>query len=61
MSSMHIALADFVGVTDRITGLGSFDYIVPGGEEECKGGQDHQVGLDGNLNNELIISMHPAC
>src|SRR5450631_174275 len=27
MSSMHVALADFAGVADRITGMGSLAYI----------------------------------
>jgi len=61
MSSMHIALADFAGVPDRITGLGSFDYISsPEVRKNVKAGKITQVGLDGNLNNELIISMHPG-
>ncbi len=61
MSSMHVALADFVGVTDRIRGLGSFSYISsPLVRENIKAGKITQVGLDGNLNDELIITLHPG-
>jgi len=61
MSSMHVALADFAGVADRITGLGSFQYIYsPIVRSNIKAGKLTQVGLDGNLNNELLITMHPG-
>jgi len=60
MSSMHVAMADFAGVGDRITGLGSFQYInSPLVRNNIKQGKVKQVGLDGNLNNELLITMHP--
>lgn len=60
MSSMHIALADFMGVTDRIIGLGSFQYVTsPFVRQRIKSGKITEVGLDGNLNYELIITMHP--
>lgn len=60
MSSMHIALADFVGVADRITGLGSLQYVTsPNVRKNIKAGKIAQVGLDGNMNNELILTMHP--
>jgi iron complex transport system substrate-binding protein len=61
MSSMHVGIADFAGVADRITGLGSLQYInAPVVRANIKAGKTVQVGLDGNLNNELIISMHPG-
>lgn len=61
MSSMHVALTDFVGISDRITGLGSLQYITsPVVRGNIKTGKVAEVGLDGNLNNELIISMHPG-
>jgi cobalamin transport system substrate-binding protein len=61
MSSMHVALADFVGVSDRITGLGSLQYITsPTVRGNIKAGKIKEVGMDANLNNELIISMHPG-
>lgn len=61
MSSMHIGIADFAGVADRITGLGSLQYVnAPIVRTNIKAGKVTQVGLDGNLNNELLISMHPG-
>jgi iron complex transport system substrate-binding protein len=61
MSSMHVALADFAGVADRITGLGSLEYIhSPEVRQYIKAGKVKEVGLDGNMNNELILSMHPG-
>jgi iron complex transport system substrate-binding protein len=61
MSSMHVALAEFAGVADRITGLGNFGYVnsllV---RANIKAGKVNQIGLDGNINNELIIAMHPG-
>ncbi|MDR3717070.1 MAG: ABC transporter substrate-binding protein [Puia sp.] len=60
MSSMHVALADFVGIPDRITGLGSLQYISsPSVRRNIKAGKVAEVGLDGNLNNELILTMRP--
>jgi iron complex transport system substrate-binding protein len=61
MSSMHVALADFAGVADRIKGLGSFAYLnSPTVRNNVKAGKVNQIGLDGNINNELVISMHPG-
>jgi iron complex transport system substrate-binding protein len=61
MSSMHVALADFAEVSDRISGLGSLQYITsPVVRKNIKAGKVAQVGMDGNLNNELIITMHPG-
>lgn len=61
LSSMHVALAQFAGVADRITGLGSFQYLnSPIVREGIRTGKVKQVGLDANINNELIIAMHPG-
>jgi len=61
MSSMHVGMADFLEIADRITGLGSFQYInAPLVRANIAAGKTKQVGLDGNLNNELLISMHPG-
>jgi iron complex transport system substrate-binding protein len=61
MSSMHIAQADFAGVADRITGLGNGQYvnstIVRDG---MKMGKVKEVGIDANINNELVITMRPG-
>lgn len=60
LSSMHVGIADFAGVADRITGLGSLQYIyAPVVRNNIKAGKVAQVGMEGSLNNELIISKHP--
>jgi iron complex transport system substrate-binding protein len=61
MASLHIALADFAGVADRITGLGAGQYVnSPIVREGLRTGKVRQVGIDANLNNELVIGMHPG-
>ena len=58
MSSMHIAQADFAGVAGQITGLGNGQYvnsIVV--REGLKTGRIKTVGIDANLNTELVIGM----
>lgn len=60
-SSVHVALANFVGVADRITGLGNFQYInSPVVRARIKAGKVKEIGIDSRINNELVISMHPA-
>ncbi len=60
-SSVHVALADFVGVADRIIGLGNFQYInSPIVREGIRTGRVKQTGLDNHINNELVISMRPG-
>jgi iron complex transport system substrate-binding protein len=59
-SSMHIALAGFCGVEDRIIGLANLQYVSsPSLRTRIKAGQIREVGLEGSMNDELIISMHP--
>jgi iron complex transport system substrate-binding protein len=61
MASMHIAQADFAGVADRITGLGTGQYVnSPIVREGLRTGRIRQVGIDANMNNELVIAMHPG-
>jgi iron complex transport system substrate-binding protein len=61
LSSAHIALADFAGVADRITGLGSLQYVnSPIVRAGIRSGKVKQIGIDRNLNNELLIAMHPG-
>jgi iron complex transport system substrate-binding protein len=61
MSSMHVGMADFAGIADRIIGLGSTQYVnSPIVREGIRTGKVKQVGIDANVNNELIISMHPG-
>lgn len=60
-SSVHVALADFAGVADRITGLGNFQYInSPTIRERIKEGKVKEIGIDSRINSELVISMHPG-
>ncbi len=61
MSSMHIAQTDFAGVADRITGLGNGQYVNSRiVREGLRTGKVKQVGMDANINNELVITMHPG-
>jgi iron complex transport system substrate-binding protein len=61
LSSAHIALADFAGVADRITGLGSLQYVnSPIVRAGIRSGKVKQIGIDQNINNELLIAMHPG-
>jgi iron complex transport system substrate-binding protein len=59
--STQIAQADFAGVADRITGVGDGQYVInPLVREGLRTGRVRQVGLESNLNNELVISMRPG-
>lgn len=61
LSSSHVGLAEFAGVADRITGLGSLKYInSPVVRQRIKTGAVKEVGLDNDLNNELLVAMHPG-
>jgi iron complex transport system substrate-binding protein len=61
MSSMHIAQADFAGVADQITGLGNGQYVNSTVVRQgLKTGRIKTVGIDANLNTELVIGMHPG-
>ncbi len=60
MGSPHIGQADFAGVADRITGVGEGQYVVsPIVRKGLLSGRVKQVGIDGSLNNELLVSMKP--
>jgi iron complex transport system substrate-binding protein len=59
--STQIAQADFAGVANRITGVGNGQYVVnPLVREGLRSGRVRQVGLESDLNNELVISMRPG-
>jgi iron complex transport system substrate-binding protein len=61
MSSSHIGMADFASVADRITGLGNLRYVNSAlVRENVRVHKTVEVGLDENINNELVISMHPG-
>jgi len=60
-SSAHVGLLDFAGVADRITGLGSFQYIYsPVVREGIRAGKVKQIGIDNQINSELVIAMRPG-
>ena len=61
LSSSHVGLAEFAGVTDRITGLGSLKYInSPEIRQRIKAGSVKEVGLDNDIKEELLVAMHPG-
>lgn len=61
MSSTHIAQADFAGVAGLITGLGSFKYVnSPTVRKNIAAGKVKDVGIDGTMNDEMLISMKPG-
>ncbi|MBC7915966.1 MAG: ABC transporter substrate-binding protein, partial [Pyrinomonadaceae bacterium] len=60
MSSVQIAMADFAESTDILTGLANFNYVNSEKvRESIKAGKIVQVGEEGTINKELIISIHP--
>lgn len=61
MSSMHIALADFAGAANAITGLGSLKYVSSETvRKNIAAGKVKEVGIDGTMNDEMLISMKPG-
>jgi iron complex transport system substrate-binding protein len=61
MSSTHVAQADFAGIAGDIIGLGSFKYITsPVVRKNIAAGKVKDVGVDGTMNNEMLISMRPG-
>ncbi len=60
-SSLHIALAEFCGAAELITGLGSFKYVTSAVvRKNMKVGKVSEVGNEGSMNNERLIAMHPG-
>ncbi len=61
MSSSHVGMAEFAGIADRITGLGSLKYInSPLVRQGISKGTVKEIGIDNAMNTELLISMHPG-
>lgn len=59
-SSMHVALADFAGAGNAIKGLGSLQYVSSSTvRKNIADGKVKEVGIDGTMNDELLISMKP--
>jgi len=60
MSSLQIAMADFAESPDIITGLNSLMYVnSPAVRKNIKAGKVKEVGEEGSINTEVIISVHP--
>jgi len=60
LSSMHVALADFLGAADLVVGVGSFKYVsAPRVRQRIAAGQVYEVGQGKELNNELLVAHHP--
>lgn len=60
-SSMHVALADFAASADVIKGLGSLQYVSsPAVLKNIKAGKVKEVGVDGTMNDEMLIGMKPG-
>ena len=60
LSSMHVALADFLGAADVLVGLGSFQYVsAPRVRQRIAAGQVFEAGQGKELNNELLVARHP--
>lgn len=60
MSSLQIAMADFVDSPDIITGLNSLKYVnSPAVRKNIKAGKVKEVGEEGSINAEVVISIHP--
>ena len=60
LSSMHVALANFLGADDVIVGLGNFKYAsAPRVRQRIAEGKIVNAGQGRELNNELLIAQHP--
>ncbi|MBC8052258.1 MAG: ABC transporter substrate-binding protein [Sphingobacteriaceae bacterium] len=60
MSSLQIAMADFVESPDVIKGLANFKYVTsPKVRANIKAGKVAEVGEEGSINSELIIALNP--
>ena len=60
LSSMHVALADFLGADDLLVGLGSLKYAsAPRVRQRIAAGKILEVGQGKELNNEALVAQHP--
>lgn len=60
LSSMHVALADFLGADDILVGLGSLKYAsAPRVRQRIAAGKILEAGQGKELNNEMLIARHP--
>jgi len=60
MSSMHVALADFLDAADVLVGLGSLQYASsPRVRQRIAQGKINAYGGESALNEEQLIALHP--
>ncbi|GAC1381562.1 MAG: ABC transporter substrate-binding protein [Hymenobacter sp.] len=60
LSSLHVALADFLDAADVLVGVGDFKYAsAPRVRQRIAAGQVFEVGQGKELNNELLVAQHP--
>lgn len=60
MSSMHVALVDFLAADSVLVGLGSTQYVWSAAvRRRIAAGQIKEVGTDKSLNEEQLIAQHP--
>jgi iron complex transport system substrate-binding protein len=60
LSSLHVALADFLGASEVLVGLGSLQYVSAAPvRQRIAQGKVFAVGDGSELNNELLISHQP--
>ena len=60
LSSMHVALADFLGADDLLVGLGSLKYASAARvRQRIAAGKVLEVGQGKELNNEALVARHP--
>ncbi len=60
LSSLHVALADFLGAADVLVGVGDFKYVsAPRVRRRIAAGSLYEVGQSTALNNELLVARRP--
>jgi len=60
MSATHIAMLSAIGATDILVGISGSDLIYDSlVRDGISRGKIHDVGYEGNLNNELIVTLKP--
>ena len=60
LSSMHVALVDFLGADDVLVGLGNLKYAsAPRVRQRIATGKILEAGQGKELNNEQLIAQHP--
>ncbi len=60
LSSLHVALADFLGAADVLVGVGDFKYVsAPRVRQRIAAGKLYEAGQSTALNNELLIARRP--